>query len=207
MNINEKINLIKEQLEKLRSLDKTCELFGASRHEYQPNEKLTEDEIQSFENRFSIHLPEEYRAWLLQIGNGGVGPYYGLERLEDSLFADLDRRTKGGFVNPSIPFPLEDAWNMEFDGDENSEAEYEAFENEYFSEKWDSGLLRICNFGCGVSMNLIVNGKEKGNIWVDDRCNDQGIYPDVYFGQTGRTSFLDWYLMWLESSLKDLGNN
>ncbi len=66
------------------------------------------------------------------------------------------------------------------------------------------GALRISNFGCGVSLNLIVNGKEYGNIWADDRCNDQGIYPDPYYKKSGRIQFLDWYEYWLNDSLKNI---
>lgn len=95
---------------------------------------------------------------------------------------------------------------MEFEGEDDDEAAYEKFEEEYFSDKWETGILRLCNYGCGVSLNLVVNGLEKGNIWVDDRGNDGGIYPDPYFEQKERTKFLDWYLLWLNLSLSELKN-
>ena len=76
-------------------------------------------------------------------------------------------------------------------------------ERKYFSDKWLQGLLRICNYGCGLSLNLVVNGSEYGHIWVDDRGNDGGLYPDNHFGQTGRTKFLDWYELWLDQSLEE----
>lgn len=53
-------------------------------------------------------------------------------------------------------------------------------------------------------MNLVVNGKEYGNIWVDDRCNDGGIYPDRYFGNEERITFLAWYELWLDKSLSEV---
>lgn len=39
------------------------------------------------------------------------------------------------------------------------------------------GALRIADFGCGVCHFLILNGIEKGNIWIDDRANADMIFP------------------------------
>ena len=207
MNIEEKILLIQSKLEELSKLDKGYEIFGASDHKYHLNQKLEELDVASFEKQNSISLPQEYRKFILEVGNGGAGPYYGLQTMEDSLYADLDFKRTGEFVNPSIPFPFIEPWNMAYEGDEDNETAYEEFQNMYFSEKWETGLLRICNYGCAVSLNLVVNGPEKGNIWVDDRGSDGGVYPDSYFGQDERTSFLDWYILWLDSSLKELENS
>lgn len=52
-----------------------------------------------------------------------------------------------------------------------NEEEYHKLDEEYYSTKWANGLLKISNYGCGISLNLVVNGKEYGNIWFDDRCN------------------------------------
>jgi len=201
MNVDEKIELVAQKLSKLRDLDNALSIHGASSHKYCLNRKLSEDQITDFEDRHMIQLPEEYRAFLLHIADGGAGPYYGIETLENSLFSDLDNKRPGEFVNPSIPFAFEAAWNMQYEGDEEDEQAYEEHEKEYFSKKWETGILRLCNYGCGVWLNLVVAGTEKGNIWVDDRGNDGGIYPDQYFEQTTRTTFLEWYLLWLNQSL------
>jgi len=123
--------------------------------------------------------------------------------LENGLYQDLDHKESDNLTNPALEFPLTEAWNLEFmDLEEGSYVETK--EIEYFDNKWTNGLLRISNFGCGVSLNLVVNGKEYGNIWVDDRCNDGGIFPDPYFGNEGRISFLTWYELWLDKSLSQL---
>ncbi len=204
MNIEKKIGDIRRKLSLLCRKDKGLKVFGASRHQYKLNSILSEEDIQNFEDRFSITLPEEYRKFLLCIGNGGAGPYYGLETLEDSLYADLDYKHPNEFVNPSIEFPFTAPWNMKFEADEKDDTAYKDFEKEYFSEKWETGILRLCNYGCGVYLNLVVNGKEKGHIWVDDRGNDGGIYPDIFFDQEERTTFLDWYLLWLDRSINEI---
>ncbi|TDF37246.1 SMI1/KNR4 family protein [Alteromonadaceae bacterium M269] len=206
MNITEKLSLVSEKLEELRKEDNTLSLFGASRHQYKLNKVIDEKQVHQFEVSHQITLPDEYRAFILEIGDGGAGPYYGLQRLEDSLFEDLDYKVEGEFVNPSIPFPFDSAWNMEFQGDDEDDDAYREFQERYFSSEWETGVLRLSNFGCGAFLNLVVNGKEKGNMWVDDRRSDGGIYPDSFFEQTTRTSFLDWYLLWLNHSLIKLKN-
>lgn len=201
MNIESKILYIKQSLDKLKALDKGYRVFGADSHRYLLNKVVKEEKIKVFENKYGIQLPEEYRRFLIEVGNGGAGPYYGLQTLEDSLFIDLDYKRENEYLNPSEPFLFIEKWNMKFAGNHSNEQEYIAFEEEYFKPSWANGLLRICNFGCGVSLNLVVNGSEYGNIWADDRVNDGGIFPDLYFGQSGRTQFLDWYILWLNQSL------
>ena len=204
MNTESKILFVKQSLAKLKTLDKNYRVFGSSSHKYLLNPVLEEEKIKAFEDKYAVRLPEDYRRFLVEVGNGGAGPYYGLQALEDSLFIDLDYKRENEYLNPSKPFLFTEKWNMEFTGDYNNEQEYHAFEEEYFKETWANGLLRICNFGCGVSLNLVVNGSEYGNIWVDDRGSDGGIYPDPYFGQSERTQFLDWYVLWLNKSLGEI---
>lgn len=206
-DLDRRIKAIQEKLFDLKALDKRFSLFGAAKHQYLLNDTLPETTLQAFERKFNIHLPEDYRTFLKLIGNGGAGPYYGLQTLEDSLFADLDRKKPDELVDPSAPFPLTEPWLIKFQGDEDNEDDADDFLNLYYDPKWDAGLLRICNFGCGISINLIVNGGEHGNIWIDDRCNEGGIYPDPYFSKNERITFLQWYELWLEASLNEIKGN
>jgi hypothetical protein len=67
-----------------------------------------------------------------------------------------------------------------------------------------NGAIRICNYGCAIRLNLIVNGKEYNNVWTDDRANHEGIHPSYELGNTEKITFLDWYELWLDNSLKKL---
>ncbi|MFN8577544.1 MAG: SMI1/KNR4 family protein [Candidatus Sericytochromatia bacterium] len=60
-------------------------MFGSSKHKYIINPCLSKDEINLFENKYKVRLPNEYKYFLMKVGNGVVGPYYGLNSLEDSL--------------------------------------------------------------------------------------------------------------------------
>ncbi|MFI5148246.1 MAG: SMI1/KNR4 family protein [Bacteroidia bacterium] len=200
MSTTPTLQRIKSKLSDLKKLDGEYALFGAHKHKYVLNPPCTEKQVSDFELKNKIKLPEGYRDFLLVIGNGGSGPYYGLEPLENGLFADLDYKSPDRLNDLSKEFPFTDKWNMNFRG--LGEAEYsKKKKEEYYKAEFSNGLLRICNYGCGVSINLVVNGSEYGNIWTDDRCNDQGIYPDTLFGNVQRLDFLTWYELWLDESL------
>lgn len=51
--------------------------FGAAAHRYSLNPPLAESEVTAFEARHDLSLPEDYRAFLLQIGDGAPAPSTG----------------------------------------------------------------------------------------------------------------------------------
>ena len=200
-----KLDRINQKLSLLKRRDGGHIVFGASKHQYRTGMIYRDVELECFENKYKIQLPEGYRDFLKLIGAGGAGPCYGLELLTDGVYADLDYKSKTDLIDPSKEFMFTEAWNLKFDAEDDENIDFAQQDDEYFDPKWANGLLRICNFGCGVSINLVVQGKEHGNIWVDDRCNDGGIYPDHYFGNNERINFLEWYELWLDKSLSEVG--
>ncbi len=192
------LNRIKKKLRELKRLDKDYSVFGAEKHKYKLNPLLNEKTIEQFEEEFNIRLPEGYRSFLKELGNGGAGPYYGLEPLENGRYADLDYKPPKDLINPALPFVHTEAWNLA-NGEINEDNE-----TEYFDKKWVNGLLRVSNYGCAISINLVINGMEYGNMWVDDRGNDGGIFPDPFFKPDSRVDFLEWYELWLDQSLGEV---
>ncbi|MET1175763.1 SMI1/KNR4 family protein [Paenibacillus amylolyticus] len=201
---NVQLERMREKLITLRSLDPDLELFGVENHEYEMAPVWTQEDITQFEQKWRIELPEEYKVWLLHMGTGGAGPYYGLENPNDGVYAVLGYDDELNAI--SDPFQFTEAWNWNYDwfDDSKEEEEWEALEHEYFDPKWSAGMLRISDFGCGISMNLVVKGASYGEIWVDDRANRNGIYPDQYWGNTNRLHFLDWYELWLDRSIHQM---
>lgn len=201
----QQLQRIKTKLEQLANIDAGFSLFGADDHGYELEPVKTSEEISALESAWRIRFPEDYKAFLMEIGAGGAGPYYGLEKPEDGIYVDLDYKNLPNDI--SGVFPYTEEWNPEVDWyeDDVDEAECEAKEEEYFGEQHSAGMLRISNYGCGVTINLIVNGQSYGEIWVDDRANSNGIYPDHYFGNRDRLNFLDWYELWLDQSLAKQG--
>src|SRR5262245_20729612 len=109
------ITVIKKKLDELARKDIGFQIFGASSHRYQNKGRLYEHEVKSFEKTYNIHLPPDYREFILQIGNGGAGPFYGLESLADGLYEDLHYKRKNDLINPSLEFPFTEAWNSDFE--------------------------------------------------------------------------------------------
>lgn len=208
--MDNQLDSIKDKLERLRQLDTNLEVFGSEKHKYILNPTLPTDTIKKFEANHKIKLPTEYVAFLTTLGNGGTGPFYGLETLENTTFNDLNYIRKDNLLNPSKPFLHTDAWNMEFEPTvskvENGEEynrQYKEFTDLYFDSKHTNGVIAICNYGCGITLYLVVNGQEHGNIWTDDRVNDGGIYPTIQLGEKAKITFLDWYELWLDNEISE----
>jgi hypothetical protein len=218
MTILDRLETIKQKLERLKSLDREHAIFGSEAHKYILKPRLSEDAIAQFEQEHEVALPAEYRAFLLHIGNGGAGPYYGLRSLQDAL-CDI-RWVREAFALKN-PFPHTERWNLmdQYEGTLSPE-EYHDVETEYFKDKYVNGSLAICHEGCGYMTLLVVSGEERGHIWRDSRVSDGGIYAirawhanprrryNPLFSSSDdqeRISFLDWYEHWLDASLHKIG--
>lgn len=203
--MNEQLNRISDKIGQLKKLDKNFTLFGSQKHRYKLNPTISLDKIHQFEQTYNVKLPIEYLEFVTTLGNGGIGPYYGLEPFENCLFDDLDDKRTDSLLNPSKPFLHTEPWNLKFSTTIDEE-EYSKFEEQYFDKEQMNGVIAICNFGCAVSLNLVVNGQEYGNIWTDDRGSDNGIYPSYELGNKEKVGFLDWYELWLNNSLKEINS-
>jgi len=173
------------------------------------------------EAKYHCNFPEEYREFITQLGNGGAGPFYGLFPIEvEDHNHGYCSWEEGGLINDlSKPFPFSAEWNLgeefweaEPDPDENTPADIE----EEMWEKWESlleekywsimdGAIPICHQGCAVRNWLIVNGSEKGNVWVDYRGDHEGVMP-LTSTEGKRISFFEWYSEWLNKSLRECEN-
>jgi hypothetical protein len=55
--------------------------FGAEKHQLHLSPPAPLYEIEALENAYQVRLPEDYRAFLLEVGERGAGPNYGLQSL------------------------------------------------------------------------------------------------------------------------------
>ena len=209
--MNEQIERIKTKIGQLKKLDRSYCLFGSQKHKYRLNSTISLEGIRQFEFTHKVTLPNDYVEFLTNVGNGGAGPFYGLEPLSNSLFDDLDYKRPDSLLNPSKPFLHTQPWNLDFKPtvvEEENEEEYEKqlsdFEEKYYDKELMNGVIAICNYGCAVNLNLVINGKEYGNIWTDDRGSDKGILPSFELGNTDKITFLNWYELWLDNSLNEI---
>lgn len=174
MNLLQEVSAFKEKLSRLKETDKDFRVFGAESHRYELFAPLSESRIVEFEKEQNLKLPEDYRLFLTQIGNGGAGPFYGIIPLEKSFAS----------CTPNESF----RWSVEKD--------VEFVEDSDFDEWHDHrrGVLEICEQGCGTFNFLVVNGQSYGTIWTDiwDK-----LIPD-------KIGFFEFYQNWLDRNLGNL---
>jgi SMI1 / KNR4 family (SUKH-1) len=194
------IERIKAKLAHLRGLDPAYKVFGSSSHRYRPGPPLTAPELADCEKKFGVRLPAGYRDFVMQVGNGGVGPFYGLFQLNGFDLenpTDLDQIKKPfRWTNSTNPTQWqssgpEDGVLIKSDGEEG----------ESYLEWWIvPGVLYICNYGCAIRFFLVVNGPQSGEVWMDMQAEDYGIVPER--GEDGnRLHFLQWYEKWLDDGI------
>ena len=153
MKISKNIKELAEQLQRLQQENKNLRVFGADSHQYKLGPTLAEAKLQSFARKNQIKLPEDYRLFLKEIGNGGAGPFYGLEPLEKAAqYRDLSK-----------PFPFTKATDSYSD----EELEQRGDKDEY------PGVLEFCHQGCAIYCYLVLNGSAYGTIWA----GRENLYP------------------------------
>lgn len=148
--------------------------------------------IQEWEGRLGLKLPEDYAAFVTQIGDG-----WEKQVVRRSLWPEMRPLLPCGDLSLlRRPFPYKDAWIWE-----NRETNPLPGES---SEDWDrrvADLLRPIRYGnipllrgaCGEKFHLILNGECSGEIWI---FTDVGIAPC-----SPRTMFAEWLSGWIESRM------
>ena len=136
---------------------------------------LSEEEISRFEKQCHIRLPEAYRLFLQEVGDGCDDM---LDGFQLNRLSDIEKR------NLSSPFLLEEEWIWEADDRPQSVI------NEEMETKVYQGELELIAIGCCTSYNLIVTGKCRGEVWS---FSDVGVQPCCE-----RQDFLGWFELWLD---------
>ena len=196
---SKQIERIKDKLARAKQIDGGLKVFGAESHQYVLNPPASEVEVGIFENTYSVQLPECYRAFVTQIGNGGIayansgaGPYYGIyalgKNVDDLIYENPELYLK----NDCLIYPkmTEEAWNsikgvLETD----EELSDEAYEKEV--GRLYGGILPIGSQGCTYFHALVLNGPHKGKV-----VNIDSDHRTPHF--TFENQFLDWYERWLD---------
>lgn len=182
----DKIDELAAKLRELAAKDTSFKIFGAESHRYEMNPTIEPRELEWFEREYAVELPHDYREFLLRVGNGGPGPYYGILPLRDSV---SDRSHHASRLFLSTPFPLTKAYNYFLEP---------AIEGELFEEdRHLCGSITLAHEGCGYYFRLVISGQQRGMIWFDGEVSDQGVAPL-------NVDFYTWYLNWINDSLDSL---
>lgn len=206
-------NDIRERLRRLGALDAARRVFGAIGHNYVLNPPLDKSILNAFEQQHGISLPDDYRQFLTQIGNGGAGPAYGLFPFgHDDVGRWEDTMLLGDVGQPfaySEPWNLSDEfWKSEPRIDEGMSPEdedrlweeWDRRENEaYWNPALMNGAIPICHIGCALRQWLVVHGPQHGYVWDDRRVDHAGLSPALDVDGKPLT-FAAWYLSWLANA-------
>ncbi|HVX64479.1 MAG TPA: SMI1/KNR4 family protein [Pirellulales bacterium] len=188
---SDRIERLRSKIAELAAKDKQMKTFGASTfghgHHYRMNPILPIDELHDFEREYGVQLPRDYADFLTRVGNGGIGPYYGLCSLAESIADDPAHKSRRFLASP---FPLTDFFNP-----------YEDEQNETDDDLFDDcnicGSIVLSHQGCGYYDRLVITGPQAGQVWMDGRVSDQGITP---LG----CDFYTWYDRWVTDAICSL---
>ena len=179
----DQINRIRKKLVWAAEADPGFAVFGSRYHQYRMNPPCTPEEIDLFEKQHDITLPEDFRLFLTEMGNGGAGPYYGIYPLNE-CYCNEGTLNIPNNVRPGMS---RDEWSCITKADEDlSDEDYNTLMTSLFQ-----GLLTIGTQGCSYESQLVVTGDYRGRIvYTDSELSGPFFY-------TYETTFLDWYERWL----------
>lgn len=170
------IEELRSLLEKAKATDADLKQFGAKHHKYQWNPPASLKEIEKFEKEIGISLPDGYRNFLLQAGNGGAGPFYGLFSLEQ-VKGWLSWQVEPG-ETPYLA-PGTDSDSLKDLGDRDHD--------------WRRGCIPIESQGDTYFTYLLVAGPDRGRVVYIEYERSWIFFPR-------EPDFLSWYMRWLREA-------
>ena len=204
---NEQIQRIKRKIPLAKRADSYLYVFGASSHKYKIKAPVALKEVLQFEEKFSFSLPECYRSFILQVGNGGLaypnyvhdgsaaGPYYGIFPFGTSLDSMIrewgeettEQRIIYQFTRECVLFPgmTKEEWKNLREKEENDD-DFSVYR----------GILPIGTQGCTYFSGLILNGEPRGKVVYLDEGRQKPIFPFA-------KNFLSWYERWLDDIISE----
>ncbi len=168
----------------IQSLKKSNEYFA------QIDEKhLSEIDLFTFEKLHQFKLPQNYREFLLNFGDGFILPVVNQSKalsLKDSVH---------NFIWKSFSGPLNEPFK--YQGQNPISLVWDDEKDDYEDPRPLSGTLCLGSGGCDILWLLITTGMDAGKVWRFTPDSEQALHP------TG-LCFLDWYKQQLQKRLDQL---
>jgi len=201
-------------------------VHGATSHDFVLVPPLGTAGVADLEAFLGVPLPDDYRAFLAEVGAGGAGPFHGLNPVRRRDGGTGWEWTGAGTDLVEIealdqPFPVRRAGDdaladhrarrpaeRDFDDEQGWDDALDAWDDELeallYPEGGTRGALCLADEGGAYYDWLVVSGPARGTMWEDPRCLDEDLRPVT--GPDGtRHGFGTWYLAWLDASERELG--
>lgn len=167
----------------------------------------TAAEVLSFEQKFNLQLPEDFKWYLLNIANGIVDEAaWGFDLVSKIELNNFLFRAQES--NPSLPFvhtsKIKFIVESESENDED-EYPYEIAYHKYFTHNlnFSNGTITLAGMGCGTAAFLVVNGEEYGKVWIEDISSNDEVYPQYDFDKDKkRLNFEEWLIAQINWKIK-----
>ncbi len=182
---------VRRKLDRKRELDLEFKAFGACKHKYHLEGPISEEKVRLIEERYSFQLPDDYRRFITEVGNGGAGPGYGLNSFNVNDNEALKWCSKP-FILMADHKPDDDIDDLLDRLDAQDTKFCDSLITAFQDNIMFAGNLVLAGYGCGETRNLIVNGPCKGEVWAFDGTQNCII--------RNKQSFMDWYMSWIDSS-------
>ncbi|BDD10825.1 hypothetical protein FUAX_32570 [Fulvitalea axinellae] len=195
---SEQIKRIKSKLPKAAKADPDLKVFGADSHNYSLGSPANAEDVMAFEKKYSVSLPDCFKAFILQVGNGGsgfqtsgAGPFYGIYPFDKGvgylMYDDIEMYLKKDCTLwPGITDEDWEKISEKAESDDISDDEYEEEIGRIYG-----GILPIGSQGCTYLHGMVLAGKYRGKV----------VNMDMDFQKprfTFEDNFLDWYERWLD---------
>jgi len=159
------------------------------------NPPATSEQVKAFESKHNCSLPEDYREFIQQIGDGGPGPN-GLF----TLFPENNKTRNPMFGAHLAPFPF--IWQSEIIPETGEDWGSFTYMEDLEDKTRDIGLaIEFFCGGCDHYYFLVVTGSEKGSVW-QARTESNREFAALATGEKTRVSFLEWFENWIEKQLQ-----
>ena len=193
------IQRIKNKLTRAKEVDVKFKVFGASSHKYKIGPPISINQVIAFEKRYHLQLPRCYRAFILNVGNGGdsyqnsgAGPYYGIypfgEAIDALVYGNPEQYLrKIPTINPNMSNRDWEELILLIEDDDISDENYVKEVGKIYG-----GILPLGFQGCSSIHGLILNGPYRGRVVNLELAME--LKPTFAFDN----NFLNWYERWLD---------
>lgn len=176
------MHVLRNWVAQLAAADPRARRFGARHHGHRLAAPLGEARVAALEHALALRLPDDHRAFVATIADGGVGPYHGLLPLDHPV----QRRCAAGTFAFTAPALAGARDPQDADDPPVTPARDPVYR----------GVIGLGHVGCGQIALLVVRGEAAGEVWLDAREAGAGVGPIA-------ASFTTYVEEWIERTSRN----